>query len=218
MSYTQPTAEEIATHRMDELVAEAKANAANVEHAWDRKALDWPDLTLDSAVVEVGGYRGRWALQIAERYHPRLFVFEPQLWAAEVCRRALGKAATVASFGLGAEDGKLPMGEWETDGCSFVKTPQGDGSGDMREISDAFDALEIDHIDLMLMNIEGYEYTLIPHMLRYDVWPKRLMVQFHTFADPDGIALAHIHAALETCGYRIVWTYGVMLTAWERDE
>lgn len=204
-------------HRMAELVAEAKASAANPEHVWDRRAIDWP-LNSDSTVVEVGGYKGRWALQIAERYHPRLFVFEPQLWAYAVCKAALGDSATVLPYGLGDSTGRLQMGEWETDGCSFVKTPQGDGSGDMREISDAFDALEIDHIDLMLMNIEGYEYTLLPHMLRYDVWPKRLMVQFHTFSDQYGMALAQIHARLEQLGYHIVWTYGVMLTAWERDE
>jgi hypothetical protein len=55
-------------------------------------------------------------------------------------------------------------------------------------------------------------------MLRYDVWPKRLMVQFHTFADPDGIRLRQIHERLAQLGYRTAWSYGVMLTAWERDE
>lgn len=206
-------------HRLDELVREAKAAAANVEHVWDQKAIDWP-LTEDSTVVEVGGFKGRWALQIAERYHPRLFVFEPQLWAAEVCRRALGDAATVATFGLGVEDAKHSMGEWETDGCSFVKPIlAGDDTsmGRLREIGAAFKELEISSVDLMLMNIEGYEYTLLPHMLSKGILPKRLMVQFHTFIDEYGMALAHIHAALEMRGYRIVWTYGVMLTAWERD-
>lgn len=214
MSYTQPTAEEIATHRMDELVHEAKASAAEPAYAWDRKAIDWP-LDSNSVVVEVGGYKGRWALQIAERYHPRLFVFEPQLWAAEVCKSVLGNHAVVMDYGLGTSNGWQEMGEWETDGCSFVKP--GNGKAWITEIELAFAAQNITTIDLMLMNIEGYEYTLLPHMLSKGILPKRLMVQFHTFADPDGMALAHIHAALERYGYRIVWTYGVMLTAWERD-
>lgn len=204
-------------HRMDELVREARASAANPEHVWDQKAIDWP-LTTESVVVEVGGYKGRWALQIAERYHPRLFVFEPQPWAYEVCRVALGDSATVLNYGLGVRADTLQMGEWETDGCSFVKTPQGDGVGRIEEIATAFEILDITTIDLMLMNIEGYEYTLLPHMLNTGILPKRLMVQFHTFIDQYGMALAHIHAALEARGYHIVWTYGVMLTAWERDE
>lgn len=202
-------------HRMDELVAEVKASAADPVYVWDRKALDWPDLTPDSVVVEVGGYKGRWALQIAEHYHPRLYVFEPQPWAFATCEAVLGDQATVLPFGLGAISDMLPMGEWETDGASFVK--HGEHYGLIREISRAFKDHTITTIDLMLMNIEGYEYTLLPHMLSKGILPKRMMVQFHPFADQDGMALAHIHAALDQLGYRIVWTYGVMLTAWERD-
>lgn len=205
-------------HRIDELVAEAKASAANPEHVWDRRAIDWP-LNSDSTVVEVGGYKGRWALQIAERYHPRLFVFEPQIWAHEVCKVALGDTATVLHYALGDADGIGTMGSYETDGCSLVKPGEGMlFPVSVREIGAALRGLEITTIDLMLMNIEGYEYTLLPHMLSKGILPKRLMVQFHTFIDQYGMALAHIHAALERYGYRIVWTYGVMLTAWERDE
>jgi hypothetical protein len=82
------------------MLDDVRARAANPEHEWDRRALDWP-LTMHSVVVEVGGYCGRWALQIAERYGPRLFVFEPQAWAADVCRAVLGKRANVYTVALG---------------------------------------------------------------------------------------------------------------------
>lgn len=205
-------------HRLTELAAEARAAAANPEHVWDRRALDWP-LDQESVVVEVGGYKGRWALQIAERYQPRLYVFEPQPWAAAVCREVLGERARVLEYALGTEGNDdepkvVPMGEWETDGCSIVK--EGHDWVTMHEIGQAFDALNITHIDLMLMNIEGYEYTLLPHMLERNVLPCRLMVQFHTFADPNGVQLARIHQMLEERCYRVDWTYGVMLTAWDR--
>lgn len=189
------------TDRMPELIAEAKASAATVEHPWDEQALDWP-LKMHSVVVEVGGYKGRWSLQIAERYEPRLFVFEPQAWAADVCRAVLGKRANVYAVALGDQDATLPMGAFETDGCSFTKP--GDGIGQMREIKGMFDQCQIaEHIDLMLMNIEGYEYTLIPHMLSVGIRPRWLMVQCHG----DMIDIA---------GYRVLWTYGQVLTAWER--
>lgn len=204
-------------HRMDELVAGVRAAAANPEHAWDRKAIDWP-MTTESVVVEIGGYVGRWALQIAERYQPHLYVFEPQLWAYEVCRAALGAHATVLNYGLGVRDESLPMGAWETDGCSFLKPIAGDGWGELREVCAAFAALGITHIDLMLMNIEGYEYILLPYMLDRSIFPQRLMVQFHTFADEDGAKLARIHTQLEQLSYTIAWTYGTKLTAWERQE
>ena len=85
---------------LDTRVADVRAHAAALHNEWDRKAIDWP-LNHESVVVEVGGYTGRWALQIADRYAPRLFVFEPQFWAFEVCREVLGDRAVVLPYGLG---------------------------------------------------------------------------------------------------------------------
>lgn len=190
---------------------ETRAAAATPEHAWDRRAIDWP-LSSNSVVVEVGGYKGRWALQIAEKYNAYLYVFEPQPWAAEVCRALLGDRATVLNYGLGVEDAALPMRAWETDGCSFVKG--GDGpTGWMHEIGRAFEELGIARVDLMLVNIEGYEYTLLPHMFDRGIHPRRLMVQFHDYADPTGTHRRAIEQRIAG-RYRLAWDYGT-LTAWE---
>ena len=205
-----------AVSRIAELAAETHAAAATLDHEWDRRALDWP-LDRDSVVVEVGGYKGRWALQIAERYNPRLLIFEPQPWAADVCRTVLGERAQVIECALGVEDDSAAiMSKWETDGCSLVDSGGAGALVQVREIGGAFSALGLTHIDLMLMNIEGYEYTLLPYMLERDILPCRLMAQFHTFADPDGMRLAGIYEQLAAHNYHIAWTYGVMLTAWDR--
>lgn len=198
---------------MSDKVAYTRERAADLEHEWDRRALDWP-LARDSVVVDVGGFTGRWALQIAERYQPRLYVFEPQPWAADVCRAVLGERATVLPYGLGVADAIAPMARWETDGCTFVTDGPQAQYGEIREIGAVFAEVGIESIDLMMMNIEGYEYTLIPHMLDRGILPARLMVQFHTFADPGGTQLATIHTRMAALGYTSPWTYGPMLTAW----
>lgn len=192
-----------------EMVDEARYHAANVEHAWDERALDWP-LTPASVVIEVGGYTGRWAFQIATRYNPRLFVFEPQTWAATAASHLLATSARVENYALGDRDDTMTMGAWGTDGCSLTKP--GDALVTVREIGQAFRALGIDHIDLMLINIEGYEYTLIPHMLSVGIVPQRLMVQFHD--DPDETKRGAIAELLEAFDYRCAWRYPA-LTAWE---
>jgi FkbM family methyltransferase len=199
---------------MTTLADETRVAAANIEHEWDRRAIDWP-LTGDSVVVEVGGYKGRWALQIAERYHPRLYVFEPQPWAAEVCREVLGDRAMVMRSALGTHTCLIAADRWGTDGCSLVGSTDGP-KVQMREIGEVFEFLDLAHIDLMLMNIEGYEYMLIPHMLDRGLLPQRLMVQFHIFADPDGSKGVAIFDRLARLGYTAAWTYGEVLTAWER--
>lgn len=191
-------------------IAETRAAAANPEHDWDRRALEWP-LTKRSVVVEVGGYKGRWALQIAERYGCKLYVFEPQAWAADVCKAVLGERAMVFDYALGATAGAMLMGDYETDGCSLVKAGA-EHPVTVVEIGATFRQFKISRIDLMLMNIEGYEFTLIPHMLSQGIKPTRLMVQVHEFAGNAGA----IQEALAAHGYKILWTYGTMLTAWER--
>lgn len=202
------------TDQLTTWVDETRDAASRLDHVWDWRAIDWP-LTKESVVVEVGGYKGRWALQIAERYHPWLYVFEPQPWAFAACQKVLDGKAIVLPYGLGATSGMLPMGDWETDGCSFVKPSSAtSGSGMMREIGGAFRELQISRVDLMLINIEGYEYTLLPHMFDQGIYPDRLMVQFHKFADPDDHGARAIQQRM-TGRYRLAWDYSV-LTAWEK--
>lgn len=194
--------------RTAELVAETRAAALDLRHEWDRRAIDWP-LTSESVAVEVGGYKGRWALQIAERYQPRLYVFEPQEWAYQVCREVLGNQAHIFNIALGDRAGDFPMGAWETDGCSFLR--DGESRVAMREIGEVFAHYGLTHIDLMLMNIEGYEYALIPHMLDKGILPCRLMIQMHGFAgDSDALRTRLSHH------YALLWDYGDVLSAWGR--
>ena len=50
----------------------------------------------------------------------------------------------------------------------------------MREANQELEGLT-DHIDLMVMNIEGYEFQLVPHLLkpRPGLNIERMAVQFH---------------------------------------
>lgn len=207
--------------RIAELITEAREIArAEPEHEWDRRAIDWP-LTSESVVVEVGGYKGRWAYQIAERYNPQLYVFEPQPWAYEVCKGVLeGCNAQVFNYALGTHNSEHPMGKWGTDGCSFFWKNDTEFNGDQYgEIRDAVPTLnDIGHIDLMLMNIEGYEYTLLPYILdACTQLPDRLIVQFHTYFDPRQLRLKAIRQQMRKW-YSVAWDYGPTLIAWQRKE
>lgn len=195
------------------MVSDVRRRAARFDYVWDERAVDWPDLPPGATVIDVGGYTGRWALQMADRYQPRLFVFEPQPWAAAVCTEALGGRATVLPYGLGDRTDRMLMGAWETDGASLVKP--GAQWVEIREIRQAFRALKIKTIDLMLMNIEGYEYTLLPHMFDRGIRPRRLLVQWHPFTLEMQETGRAIDALRTRLGYRVLWDYGAVLSAWE---
>ena len=128
---------------------------------------------LDSSatVVIVGAYKGVTAATVSELYNgPRVLAFEPQRWAWEELVEAVREFPRVEcfNFGLGAEDqDDAPMGEWHTDACSFLELPgqREFGFGDIRETGKALRLLEVDAIDLLLLNIEGYEYVLLSHLI-----------------------------------------------------
>src|SRR5258707_4989859 len=103
---------------------QSQGACAMLEHEWDLKSVDFP-LTQDSVVFEIGGYDGRWAMEIATRFHPNLYVFEPQPWAFKKCEEALvGYDHThLYNVGLTVKRGEFPMGNWETDGCSLTNIP-----------------------------------------------------------------------------------------------
>lgn len=174
----------------------------NVEHEWDRLNLEWP-LTQESIVVEVGSYRGRWARQIAERYHSQLYCFEPQLWAANVTGMILdGFNAQVLNVALGTKTGRAYLTNYETDGAAIANEGH---AVDMLEIGMVFKRLGIKHIDLMLMNIEGYEAKLLPHMFKKKILPVHLVIQCH------GKDMRPLIARR----YDNLWDYGMKLSAWK---
>lgn len=144
-----------------------------------------------SNVIVVGAYKGLAVEAIDQLYHPSQIVgYEPQMWAANEASARLDSRSncTIIPFALWAgmaPVGNIPMGEWHTDACSFINTgpdSRQQGSGLAMDADLALSTLGFDqHIDLMVMNIEGFEYLLLPY-LRLKGWLQkidRLAVQWH---------------------------------------
>lgn len=183
---------------------------------WDIKSFDFP-LTPNSIVMELGGFNGRWCSEIARRYNPRLYVYEPQLWAYHNLIELLdGYNARVTNVGLGTQYAQLPMGEYGTDGCSFLPAGRVQDMGWMREWYAELEALHLTHIDLLLINIEGYEFVLLPHIMPWLTNVKWLMVQFHLQAGgKDWTGEYHAIREQLSTTHNILWDYGPVLVCWE---
>lgn len=182
---------------------------------WDRDSFDFP-LTPGSVALELGGYQGRWCSEIARRYAPRLYVYEPQIWCHEKLHQALaGSGAEVFPYGLGTEAGQYPMGEWGTDGCTFLGAGRKQGTGELREWYAEMAERGLDKIDLLLMNIEGYEFTLLPYIESWLPFVRFLMVQFHLGTGGDHTnEYAMIRERLDR-ERRVRFDYGPRLVCWE---
>jgi hypothetical protein len=120
------------------------------------------------------------------------------------------------NFAIGTEGdhGKtLPMGEWETDGCSFLADTRTQGSGTIYEIGQVLNAVvlpaggdTVPLLDLGLFNMEGYEYPLLMHMYEHGQlsWFDRLVVQFHTHAE-GGYSMDTIRENMEKAGFELAF-------------
>lgn len=192
---------------------------------------NWPlcfdfDLKPGSKVVVAGAYKGKLIDLLTDLYTCICYGYEPQVWAAMEATERLKKKggyATIHPYGLGVDDVELPMGEFHTDACSFVRWGPGtreQGTGWTREatkeLSKYFpgDA----HIDLAVINMEGYEFVLLPYLIdtgwldRID----RLAIQWHLDLNLwDSQDMDDLLAIMEERGHKVVrderpdWTYSV---------
>jgi len=179
-------------------------------------ALDWP-INSRSTVWEIGGFEGRWAAQIVERYNPYMTIFEPQRWAIERMKKrfAGNTKVTLNNFGLWVMDAHLPLYNMETDAASLVNPGPHSEVLDFRDI---YNLLKDEQVDLCLMNIEGAEFILLPYMIANSLMRniKYFWCQFHpglvTHGEErflrisDGMRATH----------KVFWNYYPTALAWER--
>ena len=184
-------------------------------------ALDWP-IDENSIVVEIGGYEGRWALQMAEKYNPRLYVFEPQDWAVEKIKEKLeGYNALIYPFGLWVHDGQLPLGDFGRDGASLVKQYHQDRQNvRVEDIFGFFFQYLVDQeLDVCLMNIEGGEFALLPYMIGLDLMKriKYFWMQIHWFAFYAHPKMEILERKLAET-HDIIWDYRPAAVCWKRKD
>lgn len=166
---------------------------------------NWPlasqiELPADATVLVVGAYKGKVMEWLLNKFIDVKHVigFEPQKWAYDLALARLSPYEdkfTLMPWGLYApnDEGaaeRLPMYNFETDACTMVRppaygmSPRAPGEGEFRdaltELTQNYGLQELPNgIDLCIMNIEGYEYDLLPHLLFNDVDINSYAVQFH---------------------------------------
>ncbi len=177
-------------------------------------ALDWK-IDQESLVWEIGGFEGRWAAQMVEKYDCYVDIFEPQGWAVERLRwkfRANEKM-TINPFGLWVMDAALPIYNYETDGASLFEH---NTHSEVCPFKDAFG--EVDgNIDVCLMNIEGGEFVLIPYLIGNDLMKhfKYFWCQFHLFVPNSKARIKTIYEKMDET-HRVLWDFFPSAVAWER--
>jgi FkbM family methyltransferase len=143
----------------------------------------------DSIVFDVGGYSGSWCAEIVRRYDAHVHVFEPIAEFATLIAKKFADNRKVHAhrFGLSDRDETVVMGVVGSGSSVFhAGGPREEVA--MRDISSFVSEKGITRIDLIKINIEGGEYSLLPRMIETGIIEmcEHLQVQFHVGVRPPG--------------------------------
>jgi hypothetical protein len=194
---------------MTETANEFQRLVDELDETWPvGKQLAIPD---GGTVVVLGAYRGKVIAYLLQRYPHigAIYGFEPQTWAVLEAQQHLAPMdprVKLYDYGLvsGIETQDRTMGEWATDGCSLVSTSGEIGRAHLEPFAKAMLCIKAEHaswpfetrtIDVLIMNIEGYEWELLTDIVNippggYIVqnqlgWFESLCVQFHEHGMKD---------------------------------
>lgn len=143
------------------------------------------NLTEDSIIFDLGGYKGEWTANILQKYKSKIYVFEPvnQFYNDIKNRFAANPNITTLNYGLGPKDEMLEISL--TQDSSSIFNSDG-GTKEKIQIKSFIDFLKeqnIQSVDLLKINIEGGEYDLLDDLIAQDALKvfKNIQVQFHRF-------------------------------------
>jgi FkbM family methyltransferase len=188
------------------------ANGDNTHNVTD-------DLNEDSVIMDFGGYAGVWAQQMINKYNPNVYVLEPvpEFYNQMVTKFANNSKVRLMNVGVGIEN---------KEGMIFMS---GDATSSNissnKSIDIKFNTVEtilknwgLSEIDLVQINIEGDEYSLLEHMLETgDINKfKNIQVQFHLGVENDIIRRNNIREGLIKNRFEINFDYPFVWESWKK--
>lgn len=181
--------------------------------------LDYP-LSETSIVLDVGGYEGDWCAQIATRFNPNIFVFEPvpSYYEAVVARFASNPRVKVYNFGLSDKSETQTLSVLAA-GSSAFRAGANQIQVELVDICAFLERTQIDQIDLIKINIEGGEYPLLARMIRAGIVPrcKDIQIQFHTFYSDAELLREQLRQTLSQTHF-LTYDYPFVWENWRRIE
>ncbi len=180
------------------------------------------DYSLDenSVVLDVGGYQGDFSQAMIDRFGCRVFVFEPMPVFSEQCRQRFAgdPRVSVLDYGLGARDEQLFLSTSD-DASSFFRNHDAYGSvaASIHDVLSVWQKLDLEHVDLIKINIEGGEYPLLRRLIETQLIHQvsNIQVQFHDFVEDAVVQRNELRRRLET-SHDETWCYEFVWENWSR--
>ena len=173
----------------------------------------------ESIVLDIGMYHGAWSREIAYRYcEPYIYGFEPVTAFYDKAVKSLVKYPKIRcfNFGLGAEERRASI-HIDSDATNLKN--EGDEEVDIRCIADVLSDLELNHVDLASINIEGGEYELLNYILSKGLILAfdSLLIQFHDTGPGSSDERKQIRTILSMT-HKAVFCYDTVWEYWKKGK
>lgn len=171
------------------------------------------NLTRESSVFEVGGYKGVWTEAMIRKFDCNMYVFEPVKEFVIELRKKFADNPKVRIFDFGlADSNKKAEISISSDRSSVFSDGEDKVSIMLRDVVEVIDEIGLRKIDLMQINIEGGEYALLQRLIdsRYVEKVENIQVQFHDFVENAEQKMYDLYKSLwkshfPTYHYKFVW-------------
>ena len=171
------------------------------------------DLNPESIVIDLGGYEGQWASDILGKYNCHIYIFEPYSKYAERIKKRFIKNPKIKVYelGLSNKDEILELNISDDGSSIFVESSE-KSQVSLKDAIKFFESINIQHIDLLKINIEGGEYAFLERIIDNKIISKiqNIQVQFHDFVPDAENRMKRIQKKLSdthttTYSYDFVW-------------
>ncbi len=183
-----------------------------------------PGFNKDSVVIDVGGETGVWAMQVYDKYAPRLKIYEPNPNSVAVLQdRFKDKSAEIFPFGLGGSNQTCLLSN-DGMGSSVFAASRNFNKSDkievqIRDVLEAFGELKLPEVDMIKINIEGGEYELLPRLIETGLVNrfKIIRIQFHDWI-PNAFAMRRRIVRQLAKTHDVEWSYPMVWESWIRRD
>jgi len=180
--------------------------------------LTYDDLTPESLVFDIGGYRGQWASDIFAKYRCSIYVFEAIPDYAKSIEQRFRKNSFIRifPFGLGRQTERRSVSV-AGDRSSVFKRGKQTVDINIVDIAVFLRENNIRAVTLMKINIEGGEYDLLDRLIEIDFIRNidNIQIQFHDFVDGARRRMEGIQQVL-TKTHVPTYQYDFIFENWKR--
>ena len=175
------------------------------------------NLDKNSVVVDLGGFEGIWTTKVIDKFNPNVYIIEPlpDYYNIMVNKFKNNDKVSLLNVGVSSENRKGVIFS-NGDSSSSNSTHGTPVDVEFLTIKSILNLWNIKNIDLLQINIEGDEYSLLESMIETDIIDilKNIQVQFHLGVDNCIERRDSIRENLKIKGFELNFDYPFVWESW----